>query len=90
MDMDPGSLFTIFSKHHLHCKLQQASCYILISPLFITDANNLIPMESALKIANKIKQNERFSMYIVIPMWPEGVPTGRITQQILFWQVGFL
>ena len=47
-------------------------------------------MEIALKIANKIKQHERFSVYIVIPMWPEGVPTGRITQQILFWQVGFL
>ncbi|XP_077235081.1 phospholipase D gamma 1-like [Tasmannia lanceolata] len=49
-------------------------------------ANNLIPMEIALKIANKIKANERFSAYIVIPMWPEGVPTGLPTQRILFWQ----
>ncbi|KAK7307827.1 hypothetical protein VNO77_41233 [Canavalia gladiata] len=49
-------------------------------------ANNLIPMEIALKIANKIKQNERFSVYIVIPMWPEGVPTSTATQRILFWQ----
>lgn len=46
-------------------------------------------MEIALKIANKIKQNERFSVYIVIPMWPEGVPTSTATQRILFWQVGF-
>ncbi|KAF8380354.1 hypothetical protein HHK36_027839 [Tetracentron sinense] len=38
-------------------------------------ANNLIPMEIALKIANKIKANERFAAYIVVPMWPEGVPT---------------
>ncbi|KAK1425226.1 hypothetical protein QVD17_20573 [Tagetes erecta] len=49
-------------------------------------ANNLIPMEIALKIANKIRANERFAVYIVIPMWPEGVPTGSATQRILFWQ----
>ncbi|XP_043726343.1 phospholipase D gamma 1-like [Telopea speciosissima] len=49
-------------------------------------ANNLIPMEIALKIANKIRANERFSAYIVVPMWPEGVPTGTATQRILFWQ----
>ncbi|KAG9453180.1 hypothetical protein H6P81_006084 [Aristolochia fimbriata] len=49
-------------------------------------ANNLIPMEIALKIANKIRANERFGAYIVIPMWPEGVPTGVPTQRILFWQ----
>ncbi|CAN0865210.1 Phospholipase D beta 2 [Linum grandiflorum] len=49
-------------------------------------ANNLIPIEIALKIANKIKANERFAAYIVIPMWPEGVPTGAATQRILFWQ----
>ncbi|GAU27899.1 hypothetical protein TSUD_159930 [Trifolium subterraneum] len=49
-------------------------------------ANNLIPMEIALKIAEKIKANERFAVYIVIPMWPEGVPTGAATQRILFWQ----
>ncbi|XP_073118433.1 phospholipase D gamma 1-like isoform X2 [Henckelia pumila] len=49
-------------------------------------ANNLIPMEIALKIANKIRAKERFSVYIVIPMWPEGVPTSTPTQRILFWQ----
>ncbi|OIV94369.1 hypothetical protein TanjilG_25431 [Lupinus angustifolius] len=49
-------------------------------------ANNLIPMEIALKIANKIKHHERFSVYVVIPMWPEGVPTSVSTQRILFWQ----
>lgn len=49
-------------------------------------ANNLIPMEIALKIADKIRSNERFAAYIVIPMWPEGVPTGAATQRILYWQ----
>ncbi|GFY92407.1 phospholipase D beta 1 [Actinidia rufa] len=49
-------------------------------------ANNLIPMEIALKIAEKIKAHERFAVYIVVPMWPEGNPTGAATQRILFWQ----
>ncbi|GAA0147122.1 phospholipase [Lithospermum erythrorhizon] len=49
-------------------------------------ANNLIPMEIALKIVSKIKANERFSAYIVVPMWPEGIPTSAPTQRILFWQ----
>ncbi|XP_015961566.1 phospholipase D beta 2 [Arachis duranensis] len=49
-------------------------------------ANNLIPLEIALKIAEKIKAHERFAVYIVIPMWPEGVPTGAATQRILYWQ----
>ncbi|XP_059442018.1 phospholipase D beta 1-like [Corylus avellana] len=50
-------------------------------------SNNLIPMEIALKIPNKIKANERFSAYIVIPMRPEGDPTDPTTLQILYWQV---
>ncbi|XP_057832450.2 phospholipase D delta isoform X1 [Cryptomeria japonica] len=49
-------------------------------------ANNLIPMELALKTADKIRNNERFSVYVVIPMWPEGVPNGAAVQEILFWQ----
>ncbi|KAF6134214.1 hypothetical protein GIB67_010013 [Kingdonia uniflora] len=43
-------------------------------------------MEITLKIANKIRANERFDVYVVVPMWPEGVPTGIATQRILFWQ----
>ncbi|KAJ0629025.1 putative phospholipase D [Helianthus annuus] len=53
-------------------------------------ANNLIPMEIALKIANKIRAKERFAAYIVIPMWPEGSPTSTATQRILFWQVSYV
>uniref|UniRef100_A0A5B6Z9E0 Phospholipase D n=1 Tax=Davidia involucrata TaxID=16924 RepID=A0A5B6Z9E0_DAVIN len=49
-------------------------------------ADNLVPMELALKIASKINANERFSVYIVIPMWPEGVPTSSSVQEILYWQ----
>lgn len=47
-------------------------------------------MEIALKIADKIRANERFAAYIVVPMWPEGAPTGAATQRILFWQVCML
>uniref|UniRef100_A0A1D1YBW3 phospholipase D n=1 Tax=Anthurium amnicola TaxID=1678845 RepID=A0A1D1YBW3_9ARAE len=43
-------------------------------------------MELALKICSKIRAKERFAVYIVIPMWPEGVPTSSSVQEILFWQ----
>ncbi|XP_020079646.1 phospholipase D delta-like [Ananas comosus] len=49
-------------------------------------ADNLIPMELALKVASKIRAGERFAVYVVIPMWPEGVPTAASVQEILFWQ----
>ncbi|KAI4331373.1 hypothetical protein MLD38_029564 [Melastoma candidum] len=49
-------------------------------------ADNLIPMELALKIASKIRNNERFAVYIVIPLWPEGDPKSATVQEILFWQ----
>lgn len=46
-------------------------------------------MELALKIANKIRANERFAVYVVIPMWPEGDPKTNTVQEILYWQVLF-
>ncbi|KAL3634928.1 hypothetical protein CASFOL_021982 [Castilleja foliolosa] len=49
-------------------------------------ADNLIPIELALKIASKIKARERFAVYIVIPMWPEGDPNSHTIQSILYWQ----
>ncbi|GLT39301.1 hypothetical protein SLA2020_134990 [Shorea laevis] len=48
--------------------------------------DNLIPMELALKIASKIRAGERFAVYVVIPMWPEGDPKSETMQEILFWQ----
>lgn len=83
MTLDKGFFFLF------HFKVVYAVCGILLIQLrcLVAGANNLIPMEIALKIADKIKANERFAAYIVIPMWPEGVPTGAATQRILFWQV---
>ena len=46
---------------------------------------NLVPMEIALKIASKIKNGERFAVYVVTPMWPEGKPEGESVQAILRW-----
>ena len=63
--------------------------YKLCSYVFecFTGANNLIPVEIALKIAEKIKADERFTAYIVLPMWPEGDPKSLAMQRILYWQV---
>ncbi|XP_064983700.1 phospholipase D alpha 1-like [Musa acuminata AAA Group] len=47
--------------------------------------SNLIPIEIALKIASKIRNGERFAVYIVTPMWPEGIPEGNTVQAILHW-----
>lgn len=49
-------------------------------------ALHLIPRELSLKIVSKIESGERFSVYIVIPMWPEGVPESASVQAILDWQ----
>eukprot|EP00897_Mesotaenium_endlicherianum_P009629 jgi/Mesen1/8695/ME000052S08121 len=47
---------------------------------------NLIPVEIALKIVRKIEAGERFTAYIVIPLYPDGVPEAGSTQAILDWQ----
>lgn len=49
-------------------------------------ALQLVPMELTLKIVSKIEAGERFAVYVLIPMWPEGVPESASVQQILYWQ----
>ncbi|XP_027368199.1 phospholipase D alpha 1-like [Abrus precatorius] len=49
-------------------------------------ALHLIPKELSLKVVSKIEAGERFSVYIVIPMWPEGIPESAAVQSILNWQ----
>ena len=49
-------------------------------------AGNLVPLEICIKIEEKIRANERFVAYIVIPMFPEGKPADKVTQEILHWQ----
>lgn len=51
-----------------------------------TLCNHTIPAEIVARIVTKIKAGERFTAYIVIPMWPEGDPTSAPMQAILHWQ----
>ncbi|XP_077220239.1 phospholipase D alpha 1 [Tasmannia lanceolata] len=49
-------------------------------------ALHLIPKELSLKIVSKIEAGERFTVYVVVPMWPEGIPETGSVQAILDWQ----
>uniref|UniRef100_A0A2P2HX20 phospholipase D n=1 Tax=Hirondellea gigas TaxID=1518452 RepID=A0A2P2HX20_9CRUS len=49
-------------------------------------AGNLVPLEITSKIEEKIYQGKQFTAYIVIPMFPEGKPADKVTQEILHWQ----
>lgn len=49
-------------------------------------ASHVIPRELSLKIADKIANGERFTVYVVVPMWPEGIPESASVQAILDWQ----
>jgi len=51
-----------------------------------TRCGNLIPTEITLKICEKIHRGERFTCYIVLPLWPEGIPESSTVQAILHWQ----
>ncbi|KAL1212636.1 Phospholipase D alpha 3 [Cardamine amara subsp. amara] len=50
------------------------------------NALHLIPKEISLKIVSKIEAGERFSVYVVIPLWPEEIPESQKVQAILDWQ----
>ncbi|KAL3824229.1 hypothetical protein ACJIZ3_020258 [Penstemon smallii] len=49
-------------------------------------ALHLIPKELSMKIVSKIEAGERFTVYVVVPMWPEGIPESASVQAILDWQ----
>ncbi|CAK7356915.1 unnamed protein product [Dovyalis caffra] len=50
------------------------------------NALHVIPKELSLKIVSKIEAGERFTVYVVVPMWPEGIPEKGVGQAILDWQ----
>ena len=50
------------------------------------NCHHTIPSEIAQKVVDKIYLNQRFTAYIVIPMFPEGDPASAPIQEILFWQ----
>jgi len=39
-----------------------------------------------MKVVSKIEAGERFAVYVVVPMWPEGIPESGSVQAILDWQ----
>ncbi|KAE8696119.1 Phospholipase D alpha 1 [Hibiscus syriacus] len=47
----------------------------------IRRAKNYIYIEN-----HKIKAGERFAVYVVVPMWPEGIPESASVRAILDWQ----
>ena len=51
-----------------------------------TKAHHVIPMELAHRIVEKIHAGERFAVYVVIPMYPEGDPASGAVQEMLYWQ----
>ncbi|RWR77387.1 C2 calcium-dependent membrane targeting [Cinnamomum micranthum f. kanehirae] len=50
------------------------------------NALHLVPKELSMKIVSKIEAGERFTVYVVVPMWPEGMPESGSVQAILDWQ----
>ncbi|XP_018014326.1 phospholipase D gamma 1 [Hyalella azteca] len=50
------------------------------------EISNLVPLEIATKITEKIKQKEEFVVYVVLPMFPEGSPENGWMQAMLHWQ----
>lgn len=51
------------------------------------DATNLIPHEIALKVANGILSGSFFRVYVIIPMFPEGLASDAAVQKILLYQL---
>ncbi|EEE68649.1 hypothetical protein OsJ_27225 [Oryza sativa Japonica Group] len=49
-------------------------------------APHTIPKELSLKLASKIRSGDSFRVYVVLPMWPEGVPESATVQAVLDWQ----
>ena len=51
-----------------------------------TDTQHTIPMELTMRIIKSIKDGTSFKVYVCIPMFPEGIPTSKASQEILYWQ----
>eukprot|EP00667_Euglena_gracilis_P001605 EG_transcript_1604 len=50
------------------------------------ECKQIIPVEIAMRIATKIRRGEPFSVYMVLPLFPEGRPDTAASQGMLFWQ----
>lgn len=43
-------------------------------------------IQITMKICDKISAREPFAVYILLPMWMEGIPGAAATQGLLYWQ----
>ena len=50
------------------------------------NCHHTIPVEIAQKVVDKIYAGQRFTAYIMIPMFPDGDPASAPIQEILYWQ----
>eukprot|EP01012_Entosiphon_sulcatum_P017982 TRINITY_DN2272_c0_g1_i2.p1 TRINITY_DN2272_c0_g1~~TRINITY_DN2272_c0_g1_i2.p1 ORF type:complete len:1003 (+),score=261.19 TRINITY_DN2272_c0_g1_i2:254-3262(+) len=50
------------------------------------ECKHQVPAELCAKIESKIRSKEPFAAYVVLPMYPEGVPESGPVQAILYWQ----
>eukprot|EP01055_Gregarina_sp_Pseudo9_P004304 Gregarina_sp_Pseudo_9__4303@NODE_445_length_2815_cov_13_445245_g421_i0_p1_GENE_NODE_445_length_2815_cov_13_445245_g421_i0NODE_445_length_2815_cov_13_445245_g421_i0_p1_ORF_typecomplete_len840_score228_15PLDc_2/PF13091_6/1_9PLDc_2/PF13091_6/2_1e18PLDc/PF00614_22/1_4e07PLDc/PF00614_22/1_9e06PLD_C/PF12357_8/4_6e14C2/PF00168_30/1_6e08_NODE_445_length_2815_cov_13_445245_g421_i01692688 len=51
-----------------------------------TPAWHLIPYELVRRICRAIHEKKRFCVYVLTPLYPEGVPSSMSVQEILHWQ----
>eukprot|EP01054_Gregarina_sp_Poly1_P004461 Gregarina_sp_Poly_1__4460@NODE_23_length_20322_cov_242_373192_g21_i0_p3_GENE_NODE_23_length_20322_cov_242_373192_g21_i0NODE_23_length_20322_cov_242_373192_g21_i0_p3_ORF_typecomplete_len839_score93_14PLDc_2/PF13091_6/9_8PLDc_2/PF13091_6/5_5e18PLDc/PF00614_22/5_6e03PLDc/PF00614_22/1e07PLDc/PF00614_22/2_8e06PLD_C/PF12357_8/4_8e16C2/PF00168_30/4_8e09APH/PF01636_23/1_1e02APH/PF01636_23/1_2Arc/PF03869_14/1_1e02Arc/PF03869_14/13Arc/PF03869_14/4_9e03_NODE_23_length_20322_cov_242_373192_g21_i028485364 len=51
-----------------------------------TPAWHLIPYELVRRICRAIHERKRFCVYVLTPLYPEGVPSSMTVQEILYWQ----
>jgi len=75
------------AKHFIYIESQHflGSCQLWSQSRHV-GCNNLIPGEILMKIVSKILNLERFHVYVVVPLFPEGLPGGSACQQILRFQ----
>lgn len=88
------------SIHHAYChQIRRARSFIYVENQYFLGsshlwdsgqrggfASHLVPIELAEKICAKIRANERFAVYVTIPMFPEGIPDSAAVQEILSHQ----
>ncbi|KAL3153372.1 hypothetical protein ABBQ38_011712 [Trebouxia sp. C0009 RCD-2024] len=76
------------AKRHIYIENQYflGSSHAWLDDKGAGDANQLIPVELALKVASKIEAGEPFGCIVLLPMYSEGVPDTNAVQEVIFWQ----
>jgi hypothetical protein len=78
--LDPRAKLTLPYPARIHWR---GPCFV---DRLATLESVLVPRELSLKIVSMIEAGEPFAVYIIVPMWPEGVPMAWNIQAMLSWQ----